>query len=90
MMDGTWKSHQAWEGFKDNLVEVAPLQNMPDDVKKMAEDTIEKIKGGWSPFTGPIYKQDGTVMVADGQVIDDGTLLGMNEYVKGIDDKIPQ
>jgi basic membrane protein A len=90
VLDGTWKSHQAWEGFKTNLVEVAPLTNMPDDVKAMANATIEKIKGGWSPFTGPITKQDGSVGVADGKVIDDAQLLGLNWYVKGIDDKLPQ
>ncbi len=89
-LDGTWKTHQAWEGFKTNLVEVAPLTNMPDDVKAMAEATIEKIKGGWSPFTGPITKQDGSVGVPAGQVIADTDLLGLNWYVKGIDDKLPQ
>ena len=91
VLDGTWKSHQAWEGFKTDLVEVAPLTNMPDDVKAMAEDSIAKIKSGdLQPFAGPIYKQDGTLAVKDGEVIDDGTLLGLNWYVKGIDDQMPQ
>jgi basic membrane protein A and related proteins len=91
VIDGTWASQQAWEGFKENLVEVAPLQNMPDDVKAMAEDTIEKIKSGdIQVFKGPIYKQDGSLVVGEGEVIDDGTLLGTNWYVKGIDDTIPQ
>jgi simple sugar transport system substrate-binding protein len=35
-------------------------------------------------------KQDGTELVPAGQNVDDGTLLGMNFYVKGIDDQIPQ
>jgi basic membrane protein A len=91
VLDGTWKSQQAWEGFKENLVEVAPLTNMPDDVKAAAEATIEKIKSGeLQPFKGPITKQDGSVGVEAGKVIDDGTLLGLNWYVKGVDDKIPQ
>ncbi len=90
VIDGTWKSQQAWQGFSDNLVEVAPLTNMPDDVKAAAMATIEKIKGGWSPFTGPITKQDGTIAAEAGKTVDDGTLLGLNWYVKGIDDTIPQ
>jgi simple sugar transport system substrate-binding protein len=90
VLDGTWKSEQSWQGFDHDLVEVAPLQNMPDDVKAMAEATIAKIKGGWSPFTGPITWQDGTVEGADGKPIPDDELLGLNKYVKGIDDKIPQ
>jgi basic membrane protein A and related proteins len=90
VLDGSWKSQQTWEGFKDDLVQVGPLTNMPDDVKAMANATIDKIKGGWNPFTGPITKQDGSVGVADGKTIADGDLLGMNWFVKGVDDKIPQ
>src|SRR4029079_13094327 len=91
VLDGTWKSQQAGEGMDKNVVELAPLQNMPDDVKAMAEASIAKIKSGeLQPFKGPIYKQDGSIGVEDGKVIDDGTLLGLNWYVKGIDDKVPQ
>ena len=90
VLDGSWKSEQTWEGFADDLVQVGPLQNMPDDVKAMAQATIAKIKGGWNPFTGPITWQDGTVEGADGKPIPDDELLGLNKFVKGIDDKIPQ
>jgi simple sugar transport system substrate-binding protein len=90
-LDGTWKSQQAWQGLKEGVIEVAPLQNMPDDVKAMATASLAKLASGdLQPFMGPITKQDGTVGVEAGKVIDDGTLLGMNWYVKGIDDKIPQ
>ena len=91
VLDGTWKSQQAWEGFKENLVEVTPLTNMPADVKSAAEASIAKIKSGeLQVFKGPIAKQDGAAGVEAGKVIDDETLLGLNWYVKGIDDKIPQ
>jgi basic membrane protein A len=89
-IDGTWKPDNVWLGIKDGAVKLAPFTNMPDDVKAMAEATSKKIEGGWNPFTGPIAKQDGTPWLKDGEVADDGTLLGMNFYVKGIDDKLPQ
>ncbi|UDL90575.1 BMP family ABC transporter substrate-binding protein [Mesorhizobium sp. PAMC28654] len=89
-IDGTWKPDNVWLGIKDGAVKLAPYTNMPDDVKAMAEATEKKIAGGWNPFTGPIDKQDGTPWLKDGQVADDGTLLGMNFYVKGVDDKLPQ
>jgi basic membrane protein A len=89
-IDGTWKPDNVWLGMKDGAVKLAPFTNMPDDVKAMAEATSKKIEGGWNPFTGPIAKQDGTPWLKDGEVADDGTLLGMNFYVKGIDDKLPQ
>jgi basic membrane protein A and related proteins len=91
VLDGTWKSHQEWAGFAEDLVILGPLTNMPDDVKAMVDDTIAKIKSGeLQVFKGPITKQDGKVGVADGAVMPDGDLLGMNWYVKGVDDTIPQ
>lgn len=89
-LDGTWKPDNVWLGIKDGAVKLAPFTNMPDDVKAMAEDTTKKIADGWNPFTGPIAKQDGTPWLKEGEVADDATLLGMNFYVKGVDDKLPQ
>ncbi|TIL66682.1 MAG: BMP family ABC transporter substrate-binding protein, partial [Mesorhizobium sp.] len=82
-IDGTWKPDNVWLGIKDGAVKLAPFTNMPDDVKAMAEATTKKIADGWNPFTGPIAKQDGSPWLKDGEVADDGTLLGMNFYVKG-------
>ena len=91
LIDGTWKQQDVWGGMKEGHVVMAPYANMPDDVKKLAEETEAKIKSGeFNPFTGPITKQDGTEWLKAGEVSDDGTLLGMNFYVKGVDDKLPQ
>ncbi len=90
VLDGTWKSEQTWHGLKEGHVVMAPYTNLPDDVVAMAKETEEKIKGGWEPFTGPVTKQDGSEAAADGVRLDDGAILGMNWYVKGIDDKLPQ
>jgi basic membrane protein A len=90
VLDGTWTSTDTWAGIKDGAVKMAPYTNMPDDVKAMAEATEKKIAGGWNPFTGPVAKQDGSEWLKDGQVAQDGELLGMNFYVKGVDDKLPQ
>jgi basic membrane protein A and related proteins len=88
--DGTWQQQDVWTGIKEGEVVMAPYTNMPDDVKAMAEATEAKIKDGFEPFTGPIKKQDGTEWLKDGEKADDGTLLGMNFYVMGVDDKLPQ
>ena len=90
-MDGTWKSKDTWGGMDANMVQVGPLMNMPDDVKKMAEDTAAAIKAGTlKPFKGPIYKQDGALAVKEGESLSDKEILGLNWYVKGVDDKLPQ
>ncbi|HWK66771.1 MAG TPA: BMP family ABC transporter substrate-binding protein [Rhizobiaceae bacterium] len=91
VIDGTWKQEDVWGGMKEGHVVMAPYTNMPDDVKKLAEETEAKIKSGeFHPFTGPVSKQDGTEWLKAGEVADDATLLGMNFYIKGIDDKLPQ
>jgi simple sugar transport system substrate-binding protein len=87
VLDGTWKSQASWEGLKEKMLLMAPYANMPDDVAKMAQETEAKISADpLLPFEGKVYKQDGS----EAGKIDDGVLLGMNWYVKGIDDKFPQ
>ncbi len=90
MLAGTWKPEDRWEGIKEGAVHMAPYTNLPDDVAAAAKETEGKIAGGWNPFTGPVAKQDGSEWLKDGEVADDKTLLGMNFYVKGVDDKLPQ
>ncbi|MAY60732.1 MAG: BMP family ABC transporter substrate-binding protein [Rhizobiales bacterium] len=91
-MDGTWEGGKStWDGLKDGILSMAPYTNMPDEVKAQAEKTQAAIESGeLHPFTGPVNKQDGTVWLKEGEVSDDGTLLGMNFYVEGVDDKLPQ
>jgi simple sugar transport system substrate-binding protein len=90
-LDGTWKSEDNWDGLKQKMVVMAPYTNMPDDVKKAAEETEAAIKDGkLFPFKCPVVGQDGKeVECKGGDKLADGQVLGMNFYVKGIDDKIP-
>ena len=91
LLDGTWKSHDTWGGIKDGMVVFAPFTNMPDGVKAMAEETKAGIASGTiHAFAGPVTKQDGTVAVKAGERAPDPMILGMNWYVKGIDDTLPQ
>jgi basic membrane protein A and related proteins len=90
-LDGKWASEDTWGGLKSKLVVMAPYTNMPDDVKKLAEDTQAAITDGkLFPFKCPIMGQDGKeVECKGGDHLADGQVLGMNFYVKGIDDTIP-
>lgn len=91
VIDGTWKQSDVWGGMKEGHVVMAPYANMSDEAKKLAEETEAKIKSGaFNPFTGPVTKQDGTEWLKAGEVAQDGVLLGLNFYVKGVDDKLPQ
>ncbi|SDO67403.1 nucleoside-binding protein [Methylobacterium phyllostachyos] len=91
VLDGSWQSHDTWGGIKDGMVVLAPFTNMPADVKAMAEETVQAIaSGAVQPFAGPVTKQDGSVAVKAGETAPDPMILGMNWYVKGIDDTLPQ
>ena len=91
VLDGTWKSADTWDGMGQGMVGMAEYTNLPEDVADMAAATQQQIATGTlHAFRGPIYKQDGSLAVKDGDHLDDGSLLGMNWYVKGIDDKLPQ
>ena len=91
VLDGTWKSEDTWDGMGPGMVGMAPYTNLPEDVVAMAMETQAKITSGeLHPFAGPIHRQDGTMAVGAGETLDDGTLLGMNWYVKGVDDKLPE
>ena len=90
-LDGSWKSTDTWGGLSSGMIRMASYTNMPAEVAAMAKATQECIRSGkLHPFTGPIHRQDGSLAVAPGERLDDGVLLGMNWYVRGIDDKLPQ
>ena len=91
LIDGTWEPTNVWEGIKEGAVHMSDYTNLPEDVAAAAEDVEQKIASGeFHPFTGPIKNQAGEEMLAEGEVMDDGTLLGMNWYIEGIDDQLPQ
>ena len=92
VLDGTWKSTDTFGGMDADMVHLAPFANMPDDVKKMAEETAAAIKAKkLNPFKCPILDQDGkAVECKDGKALSDAQITSMNWYVKGVDDKLPK
>src|SRR5690606_36521239 len=75
LMDGTWEQADVWGGMAEGHVVMAPYANMPDDVKKLAEETEARITSSeFDPFTGPVNKQDGSQWLADGEVAEEGVL----------------
>jgi basic membrane protein A len=91
-LDGKWTSTDTWDGMKEGMVAMAPFTNMPDDVKTMAEGTVAAIKAGTlHPFKCPVLDQSGKeVECKGGTHLADDQILGMNWYIKGIDEKVPQ
>src|ERR1700736_1807721 len=91
VLDNTWPSGAVWGGLNSKMLLMAAYTNMPDAVKTLAMPPQAAIAGGTlHPFKCPVIDQDGkTVECKGGTHLDDGQILGMNFYVKGIDDKMP-
>jgi basic membrane protein A and related proteins len=90
-MDGSWVSQDTWGGLNSGMLKMAEYANMPDDVKKMAMESEAGIRSGAIIiFKGPINAQDGSVKVADGIVLDDGAIAGMDWLAEGVEGDLPK
>lgn len=91
-LDGTWESTDTWDGLAPGMAALGGFSDkIPMSVRAEAMALAIGISGGRiHSFTGPINRQDGTPWLAAGEIADDGTLLGMNFYVEGIEGDIPQ
>jgi basic membrane protein A and related proteins len=91
VLDNKWTSGDVWGGLKSKMLVMAPYTNMPDEVKKLAMETEAAIASdSLHPFKCPVVDQEGkSVECKGGTHLGDGQILGMNFYVKGIDDKFP-
>lgn len=71
VMDGTWKTSDTWGGMDSGMVGMAPYTNMPPELAELASTLQMKITSGeLDPFGGKFNT---------------GELLGMKDYLPGID-----
>lgn len=91
-MDGSWESMDTWDGIASGMVSFPDYNDaVPEDVEAAAEVVRQGIiDGSLHPFQGPILNQAGEQILAEGEVFDDETLLGMNFYVQGVQGELPQ
>ncbi len=86
MLDGTWKSDDAWWGFKEGTVVMGPYNKaLPANVTAAADKVIAGWKdGSYDVFTGPIADQTGKERLAKGERMKDADLAVIDWYVKGV------
>jgi basic membrane protein A len=91
VLNGSWETHQYWGGLDDDVVMLADFSPLvPDDVKSLVESEKEKIvSGDWDVFCGSISDQGGNEIVAEGECMADGDMLGMAWFVDGVVGAIP-
>jgi basic membrane protein A and related proteins len=87
VLDGTWESKRYWGGLKDRIVDIAPYNDaVPQEVRDMVEIWRKKIsETDWDVFEGPIYAQNGDLVLAEGVGFNDDYLLNeMDWFVQGV------
>jgi basic membrane protein A len=85
--NGTWKSERYWGGLGDGIIDLAPYNKaVPTEVKDLVAEWRAKIVSEQlDVFGGPLYAQDGRLVLAAGHHFDDAYLLNdMDWFVKGI------
>ena len=91
VIDGTWKTNDYFGHMNEDVVQMAPFTNMPNDVKAFAQEIKEGITAGkYFAFTGPIKDNTGKLQLKDGEIADDAHLNSMMYYVEGIDAQVPK
>ena len=92
VIDGTWKAEDLWVGLDSGVVDIAPFNDaVPQDVRDQVNAAKAAIAGGTlKPFAGPIKSQSGDFIVKEGEALSDGDLLGMKQYVEGVEGDLPQ
>jgi basic membrane lipoprotein Med (substrate-binding protein (PBP1-ABC) superfamily) len=89
---GNWTSKGLpLSGMELGAADISPLNAaVPADVQEKIEQTREAMRAGtFSPYAGPVKKQNGEIVVAEGAVMDDGGLWGMDYFVEGIIGTMP-
>ncbi|RLL49853.1 BMP family ABC transporter substrate-binding protein [Acinetobacter cumulans] len=87
-----WKSSAIKYGAQQGAVNIENFgPNTTPEMKAKALAVRDAIaKGTLHPFSGPIYKQDGSLLIAKGKSLTDADLAKTNYYVKGVEGTFPK
>ena len=83
---GTYTPGYYWGSMADGLVDLAPIADDVDAdvVAAVAARKAEIIAGTFHPFAGPLYDQDGKLVLAAGGIRSERAMLGMDFFVQGV------
>ena len=89
VINGTWACKNYFPGLPEGFVDISPLSdNCAEGTAEAIEAARAKIiSGTWDVFTGPIYANDGSLAVADGECLSDADITGgimNNLLIKGV------
>lgn len=87
VISGEWNGQNYFGGMADGLVAYSPLSDLCEEGTAEAIDAVQQkiMSGEWDVFTGPIEDNQGNVVCAEGEKLDDATITGgINWYFKNV------
>ncbi len=86
VIDGTWEPIFLRCGIADGCMAMAPFgPNVPQEVQDQVNQVKSDIEAGTTVvFAGPIVDQEGTVRVAEGEVLGEDAMSAVDWFVKGV------
>lgn len=93
VLDGSWKSTDTWGGVKEGMIRVGDFgpkvpKAVQDEVMARQQDIAA---GRLQPFravAADVRDNQGRVVIARGQALDDGQILKMNWLVEGVQGRV--
>ncbi|MBQ8171935.1 MAG: BMP family ABC transporter substrate-binding protein [Oscillospiraceae bacterium] len=86
-LQGKFVGDNYWEGIDTGMVSLAPLSDkVGDEVSEIVEEAKQRLlTGAYDVFYGPIYDNNGTLRVAEGECMTDSAMLNeFDWYVEGV------
>jgi len=86
VLDGSWQPIFLRCGMADGCMAMAPFgPKVPQEVQDYVNQVKAYLEAGKTVvFTGPVVDQDGTVRVAEGEVLSDDAMSSVDWFVQGV------
>ena len=91
IVDGTWEPGTYWYGLQSGALDAGPFSdNVPQDVQDLVSDYKDQvISGEFVIWEGPMYSQDGTLQIPEGETRTDAEIDQIDWLIQGIQGTIP-
>ena len=85
-LDGNWKSQSYWGGLEDDMIKLSDISPIvPADVVAEVEKVFNELhEGTFDVFWNELTDNEGNIRQKDGEKMDDGAMLTMDWFVKGV------
>ena len=85
VISGKFEGEMVRHGLAEGMVVLAPFgDSVPDDVRAEVNTAADRIRSGYTPFTGPIVDNEGTLRIQAGETWDASRMGDFDWYVEGI------